>query len=153
LLNLANSIAISTNIDAANVLVVSPTLATVLQSAGPIFSRTVSAVNATTVTPEVGTLNGTIKVYRDRYARENEALLAYKGAGINDAGVIYCPFITGVVNRGIDPNDFSTRIGVMSRYAFCNNMLGAENYYRLAKFNGLDRLLAGGNLDVPSNQF
>lgn len=140
----ANDIATATRRSAANIAVVSPDMASVLQQAAPFFNKVTGEVNASTATPEIGTINGAIKVYRDNYAvdmfgKDNgEVLLAYKGTGVSDCGVVFCPYVTGVVNQAIDPNDFSPRVGVMSRYAFANNMLGADNYYRMLKFNTED---------------
>ena len=137
----ANDIATATRRSAANIAVVSPDMASVLQQAAPFFNKVTSDVNGSTATPEIGTLNGAIKVYRDNYAvnyqgvDNGEVLLAYKGTGVSDCGVVFCPYVTGVVNQAIDPNDFSPRVGVMSRYAFANNMLGADNYYRLLKID------------------
>ena len=137
----ANDIATATRRSAANIAVVSPDMASVLQQAAPFFNKVTHDVNGSTATPEIGTINGSIKVYRDNYAvnyagvDNGEVLLAYKGTGVSDCGVVFCPYVTGVVNQAIDPNDFSPRVGVMSRYAFANNMLGADNYYRLLKFD------------------
>lgn len=137
----ANDIATATRRAAANIAVVSPDMASVLQQAAPFFNKVTAEVNGSTATPEIGTINGSIKVYRDNYAvnyngvDNGEVLLAYKGTGVSDCGVVFCPYVTGVVNQAIDPNDFSPRVGVMSRYAFANNMLGADNYYRLLKFD------------------
>ena len=140
----ANDIRTATRRGAANIAVVSPDMATVLQSAAPFFNKIEHDVNGSAVTPEIGTLNNSIKVYCDQYAvsedgttDNGEVLLAYKGNSLSDAGVVFCPYVTGVVNQAIDPNDFSPRVGIMSRYGFATNMLGAENYYRLLKFNGL----------------
>ena len=140
----ANQIRTATRRNAANIAVVSPDMATVLQSAAPFFNKIVTNVNGSAATPEVGTLNSSIKVYCDQYAVDErqtmdngQVLLAFKGSENNDAGVIFCPYITGLVNQAIDPNDFSPRVGVMSRYAFADNMLGAENYYRLLEFKDL----------------
>ncbi len=140
----ANDIRTATRRGAANIAVVSPDVATVLQCANPWFTKVAHEVNGSAVTPEMGTLNGTLKVFCDQYAVDEfgandngEVLLAFKGSSLYDAGVIFCPYVTGVVNQAIDPNDFSPRVGIMSRYGFAHNMLGAENYYRLLKFNGL----------------
>ena len=140
----ANDIRTATRRGAANIAVVSPDMATVLQSAAPFFNKIQHDVNGSLVTPEIGTLNNSIKVYCDQYAvsedgttDNGEVLLAYKGSSLSDAGVVFCPYVTGVINQAVDPNDFSPRVGIMSRYGFATNMLGAENYYRLLKFNGL----------------
>ena len=149
----ANDIATATRRSAANIAVVSPDMASVLQQAAPFFNKVTSDVNGSTATPEIGTLNGAIKVYRDNYAvnyqgvDNGEVLLAYKGTGVSDCGVVFCPYVTGVVNQAIDPNDFSPRVGVMSRYAFANNMLGADNYYRLLKFDTASIWAAAGEKD------
>lgn len=152
IMKVANDIATATRRAAANIAVVSPDMASVLQSAAPFFNKVTSDVNGSTATPEIGTLNGAIKVYRDNYAANGvgqdngEVLLAYKGTGVSDCGVVFCPYVTGVVNQAIDPNDFSPRVGVMSRYAFANNMLGADNYYRLLKFE-TEKIWAGATGD------
>ena len=139
-----NDIRTATRRGPANIAVVSPDVATVLQCANPWFTKVAHEVNGSAVTPEMGTLNGVVKVFCDQYAVDEfgandngEVLLAFKGTSLYDAGVIFCPYVTGVVNQAIDPNDFSPRVGIMSRYGFAHNMLGAENYYRLLKFNGL----------------
>lgn len=139
-----NDIRTATRRGAANIAVVSPDVATVLQCANPWFTKVAHEVNGSAVTPEMGTLNGVVKVFCDQYAVDEfgandngEVLLAFKGSSLYDAGVIFCPYVTGVVNQAIDPNDFSPRVGIMTRYGFAHNMLGAENYYRLLKFNGL----------------
>ena len=145
----SNDIAIATRKNPGNIAVVSPAVATALQSATQFFNKITTDVTGSTATPEVGTLNGgSIKVYRDAYAVNHcvdneEVLVAYKGASNDDAGVIFCPYVTGVVNQAIDPNTFSPRIGIMTRYAFANNMLGADNYYRLLKFEGIAQRVNG----------
>ena len=137
----ANDLATANRRGAGNIVVVSGKLATALQASGPIFTRNQSNVNPTQVIPEIGTINGTIKVFRDQYATTDEALVAYKGPGVTDAGVIFCPYITGLTNRAVSPDDFAPRIGVMSRYAFTNNLLGSQNYYRRIQFSNLNNLL------------
>jgi len=145
----SNDIAIATRKAPGNIAVVSPAVATALQSSTQFFNKITTDVTGSTATCEVGTLNGgQLKVYRDAYAVNHgvdncEVLIAYKGASNDDAGVIFCPYVTGVVNQAIDPNTFSPRIGIMTRYAFANNLLGADNYYRTLKFEGLDQKIAG----------
>ena len=140
----ANSIATANRKAAANIAVVSPDIATLLESAHASFSKIEAKVGAPTATPEIGSLNGTIRVFRDANCvipetgmDTGEVLLAYKGEGINDCGVVYCPYTLNVMNTGIDPNSFAPRVGVMSRYAFADNLLGAENYYRHLRFEGV----------------
>jgi len=138
----ANDIATATRRGAGNFVIVSTRLATALQSAGPQFSRNTAMVDPTNTLVEVGTLNGTITVYRDSYYDADEALVGYKGPGAQDAGIIYSPYITGLMSGAIAQEDFSPRIGVMSRYAITDSLLGAGRYYRRILFTNLNTLIA-----------
>lgn len=144
LIGASNNIRTSTRTSSGNIAVVSPDIATALQIAAPNFSKIVTNVNGSSATAAAGTLNGNIKVFIDNNAVDpmtgidnGEALIAYKGEGLSNCGVVYCPYITSLTLQATDPRDFSPRVGVMSRYAFADNMLGAENYYRLLRFEGL----------------
>jgi len=139
----ANEIARKTRRGAGNFVIVSPRVATALQAAQSSFTRNTAMIDATTIFPEVGTINGTIKVYRDNYAVSDYALVGYKGPGISDSGIIYSPYVTGLVNRAIAQEDFSPRLGVMSRYAITDSLLGSGRYYRLINFTNVDALLNG----------
>ena len=146
----ANSIATATRRNAANIAVVSPDVATLLECAHASFSKIEAKVKEPSATPEIGTLNGTIRVFRDvncvvadTGADTGEVLLAYKGDAPNDCGVVYCPYTLNVINEGYDPNSFSPRIGVLNRYAFADNLLGAENYYRHLRFEGIGSAIGG----------
>lgn len=125
---------------AGNFVVVSPNIATVLQQSGEWFSGTNVNVNASTVVPEIGTINGNIKVFVDRYAKDDVCLVGYKGPGVADAGLIFGPFSMGLELRAISPNDFATRIGVLSQYGFVNNLLGPDLYYSTIAFANVESL-------------
>lgn len=146
----ANEIARKTRRGAGNFVIVSPRVATALQAAQGSFTRNTAMVDATTVFPEVGVINGTITVYRDNYATSDYALVGYKGPGISDAGIIYSPYVTGLVNRAIAQEDFSPRIGIMSRYAITDSLLGSGRYYRLINFTNVDALLNGSLASVTN---
>jgi hypothetical protein len=139
----ANDIAISTRRGAGNFVIVSGRVATALQAAGPQFSRNTALVDNTTTLAEVGTINGTIKVYRDSYAINDYALIGYKGPGISDSGIIFSPYITGVTNRTVAQDDFSPRLGVMSRYGVTDTLLGSGRYYRLINYQNLATIVPG----------
>lgn len=138
---MSNDIATATFRGAGNFCVVSPRVATALQAAGPQFTANTSDINASHTMAEVGSINGTIKVFRDSFAPVDYALVGYKGPGISDCGLIYSPYITGLFNRAIDPDTFGVRIGVMSRFAITDNLLGSGRYYRLATITNLDTIL------------
>lgn len=145
----ANRIATSTRRGAGNFVVVSPRVATALQAAGNQFvankSANLASVGATNALVEVGTINGGITVYRDSYAPqgagEDYALVGYKGPGISDTGVIFSPYIMNLMSQATDGNTFAPRVGVMSRYAISNNLLGAGRYYRMINFSDLSSLI------------
>lgn len=139
----ANQIAISTRRGPGNFVIVSPDVATALQAAGHQFVNYEQNVNPTTTMAAIGKLNGTLDVYRDQYATSSYALVGYKGPGVSDAGVIFSPYIMGLQNRAISPDDFSPRIGVMSRYAITDSLLGAGRYYRLIPFANVGQLIPG----------
>lgn len=66
----------------------------------------------------MGTLGTRYKVYKDPYLPSNICLIGHKGSNFLDTGYVYAPYIpfqlTPVVN---DPNDFTPRKGIMTRYA------------------------------------
>ena len=132
IMGLANSVAVATHGHAGNFCIVSPGVATLLQAAGPIWNRTPVAVNSLEATPQIGTIADAITVYRDQFATEEYVLVGYKGTSALDAGIFYAPYVTGLEARAVSPNNFSPRIGVMSRYAIVDNILGAGRYYRFA---------------------
>ena len=143
IINQANMIAISTRRGPGNFVVVSPSIASALQAAGHQFVNYAQNVNPTTTMAAIGKLNGTIEVYRDQYATTDYALVGYKGPGVSDAGVIFSPYIMGLQNRAVSPDDFSPRVGVMSRYAITDSLLGAGRYYRLIPFGNVQTMIPG----------
>jgi len=125
-----NNIASRTRRGSGNFIVVSTAVASALQSLqGGLFTANPAMVNPTNTYAEIGTLQGIIKVYRDTYNTSNSVLSGYKGPGVSDCGVIYSPYIMGLFNRAIAQEDFTPRVGVMSRYAITENLLGASRYY------------------------
>ena len=147
----ANKIAVSTRRGPGNFVIVSPAIATALQAAGHQFVAYNQNVNATQVMAALGKLNGTMDVYRDQYARAEYALVGYKGPGISDTGIIFSPYIMGLTNRAISPADFTPRVGVMSRYAITDTLLGSGRYYRLIPFFNVNKLIPGATTsNLPS---
>ena len=117
----ANLVAQRTRRGAANWAVVSPSALTILQSATTsAFARTTEGTfEAPTNTKFVGTLNGTMRVYVNTYASNDDVLLGYKGSGEIDAAAFYCPYVplmsSGVV---VDPASFEPVVSFMTRYGY-----------------------------------
>lgn len=146
-----NKIAVTTRRGPGNFVIVSPAIATALQAAGHQFVAYAQNVNPTQVMAAIGKLNGTMEVYRDQYARTEYAMIGYKGAGISDCGIIFSPYIMGLTNRAIHPSDFTPRVGVMSRYAITDTLLGSGRYYRLLPFFNVNKLIPGATTsNLPS---
>jgi hypothetical protein len=72
-----------------------------------------------------------------RSTRLDYALLGYKGPEFYDTGIIYCPYIPVMVQRTIGPNDFSPRVGLLTRYGVVDNIFGANLYYHVIVLQGL----------------
>jgi len=140
----SNVISTKTRRGSGNFAVVSPAVATALQAARPAFAGNSSSIigQAAGIT-QIGTINNRIAVYIDQYAQSDYALVGYKGDGASDAGVIYSPYIMGVMNRGNSQENFAPRIGVMSRYAITDSLLGSGRYYRLITFTNMNSVIAG----------
>jgi hypothetical protein len=134
----ANLIAARTRRGAANWAVVSPTALTILQSATTsTFARTTEGTfEAPTNTKLVGTLNGTMRVYVDQYAADDEAvLIGYKGPTETDAAAYYCPYIplmsTGPV---MDPDTFEPVVSFMTRYGYLELTNTANSFGNAADY-------------------
>jgi hypothetical protein len=115
---------------------------------------------------KIGSLGGRFSVYRDTrtevgynsgYDQSSEysggtttgieyALLGYKGPEFYDTGIIYCPYIPVMVQRTIGPNDFSPRVGLLTRYGVVDNIFGANLYYHVVIVQGL------GTAFTPASQ-
>ena len=117
----ANTIASRTRRGAGNWAVVSPTVLTVLQSATTsAFARsTEGTFEAPTNTKFVGTLNGTMRIYVNQYAANDDVLVGYKGATETDAAAFYCPYIP-LMSSGtvLDPVSFEPVVSFMTRYGY-----------------------------------
>ena len=155
----ANRIAIRNRRGAANFIVASPSVCAILEMLPEFTWMPVNgSVNTQPVgVAKVGNLGGRFNVYRDtrteaqaeaglRSERVEYALLGYKGPEFYDTGIIYCPYIPVMVQRTVGPNDFSPRVGLLTRYGVVDNIFGAELYYHVVLVGGLKGGLSTGHL-------
>ena len=120
----ANEIARKTRRGAANWIVVSPMVVSVLQSAAKsVFAPAVSgSFEGPNNTKLVGTLNGNIKVYSYIYHDSTNfaepIVMGYKGgSGEMDSGYFYCPYIPLMSSNVItDPSTYNPQVQLMTRY-------------------------------------
>ena len=155
----ANRIAVRNRRGAANFIVATPRVCAILEML-PEFQWVPVQRNVNTHpvgVAKVGNLGGRFNVYRDtrteaqfeaglRTSRVEYALLGYKGPEFYDTGIIYCPYIPVMVQRTIGPNDFSPRVGLLTRYGVVDNIFGANLYYHTILLAGL------GEAFVPATQ-
>jgi len=117
----ANDIAARTRRGAGNWMVISPSVLTVLQAATTsAFARTTEGpFEAPTNTKFVGTLNGSMRVYVNQYATDDNILIGYKGSNETDAAAFYCPYIP-LMSSGtvLDPSTFEPVVSFMTRYGY-----------------------------------
>ena len=146
-LKASNEIAIATRRGAGNFVIASPGVVAAIESLDNFLMSPVSASMNTEVSgvAKVGTL-GRFTVYRDSFAAEDYAVVGYKGPKDNDAGIIYCPYIPVMFSRTTQVESFQPVIGVMTRYGICDNLFGAENYYRFIKIVGLNNSSLAGSV-------
>ena len=80
------------------------------------------------------------------------ALLGYKGAEYYDTGIVYCPYIPVMIQRTIGPNDFSPRVGLLTRYGVVDNLFGADLYYHTIIVKGLSDPTANSGSGFEPNK-
>jgi hypothetical protein len=103
----------------ANFMVVSPTIATVLESI-PGFATDSSGDEAqfNFGIQKIGSLNSRYKVYKNPYMTENVILMGYKGTQFLECGAVFAPYVPLIMTPLLyDPNTFTPRKGLMTRYA------------------------------------
>jgi hypothetical protein len=103
----------------ANFLVVSPNVATILESmngfsANPAKDALTFAAGVT----NIGTISNRYDVYKNPYMTENVILLGFKGSNFFETGAVYAPYVPLIMTPLVyDPTNFTPRRGVMTRYA------------------------------------
>lgn len=118
----ANEIARKTRRGAGNWVVVSPLVASLLQSASKsVFAPAISgSFDTPNNTKLIGTLNGSIKVYTYIYhdTGNEPIIVGFKGgSGEMDSGYFYCPYIPLMSsNVVIDPQTYNPQVSLMTRY-------------------------------------
>jgi len=112
----------------ANFLVVSPDVATVIESI-PGYASTADNGDAQFAfgVTKIGALNSRFQVYKNPYMKENVILMGYRGTQFLETGAVYAPYIPLIMTPLVyDPKNFTPRKGVMTRYA--KKMLRGEFY-------------------------
>lgn len=117
----ANTIHRKTLRGAANFVVTSPDVCTILEASvlyKPVLSMDPKESMLSIGTEKIGSLNNRFTVYKDPYFPRNKILVGYKGSSFLETGFVYAPYVPLIVTPTIyAPEDFTPRKGVMTRYA------------------------------------
>ena len=117
----------------ANFMVVSPTVATVLESIPGFAADTdgdAAKMQYAFGVQKIGALNSRYKVYKNPYMTENTILMGFRGNQFLESGAVYAPYIPLIMTPLVyDPNTFTPRKGIMTRYA--KKMVRPEFYGKI----------------------
>ena len=166
----ANRVAVRNRRGAANFIIATPRVCAILETLQNFtWMPTNGNVNTQPVgIAKVGSIGGRFQIYRDtrteaqansyasvygtpggyaapRAQAVDYALLGYKGSEYYDSGIVYCPYIPVMVQRTIGPNDFSPRVGLLTRYGVVDHIFGANLYYHLVICKGLGESFVPGS--------
>lgn len=143
----ANQIAIRTRRGHANFVITSPRVTALLEQLS--MNKFVNIQNTTKDAPtvpdsgvgaltKVGYINdGQQLLVRDTFAAGDYVLMGYKGAHPADNGIIYCPYIPIQLQKVMDPDTLTFRIGARTRYGIMNSVWDASNYYHFISVKDL----------------
>ena len=117
----------------ANFCVVSPTVATILESI-PGFASTsngdVTVASYAFGVQKMGQINNRYTVYKNPYMKENTILMGFKGSQFLETGAVFAPYIPLIMTPLVyDPETFVPRKGLLTRYA--KKMVRPEFYGKI----------------------
>jgi hypothetical protein len=125
----------------ANFMVVSPTVATILESIPGFAADTdgdAAKMSYAFGVQKVGSLNTRQKVYKNPYMTANQILLGYRGTQFLESGAVFAPYIPLIMTPLVyDPDTFVPRKGLLTRYA--KKMVRPE-FYGIINVAGLNTL-------------
>jgi hypothetical protein len=114
----------------ANFMVISPTIATIIESIPGFAADTDGAADTMKYAfgvQKIGALNSRYKVYKNPYMTENTILMGFRGNQFLECGAVYAPYVPLIMTPLVyDPNTFTPRKGIMTRYA--KKMIRPEYY-------------------------
>lgn len=125
----------------ANFCVVSPTVATILESIPGFASSSDGDVSKSSYAfgvQKMGQINNRYTVYKNPYMNENTILMGFKGSQFLETGAVFAPYIPLIMTPMVyDPDTFVPRKGLLTRYA--KKMVRPE-YFGKIVVNGLNTL-------------
>ena len=115
----------------ANFIVASPDVCTILESIpGFVVNADKDAAQFAAGVTAVGSMSNRYTVYKNPYMTSNEILLGYRGNNFLETGAVYAPYVPLIMTPLVyDPQNFTPRRGVMTRYA--KKMVRPEYYGKI----------------------
>ena len=115
----------------ANFVVASPDVCTILESIpGFTVNADKDAMQFAAGVTNVGAMSNRYQVYKNPYMTSNEILLGFKGSNFLESGAVYAPYVPLIMTPLVyDPQNFTPRRGVMTRYA--KKMVRPEFYGKI----------------------
>lgn len=136
---LSNKIHQATMRGGANFAVTSPAVATILETIPGFAANTDGdkAEFAAGVT-KIGSFQNRFTIYKNPYMKENVLLMGFRGSQFLETGAVYSPYIPLIMTPLVyDPNNFTPRRGVMTRYA---KKVVRPEFFGKIYIDGVDRL-------------
>jgi hypothetical protein len=123
----------------ANFIVCSPDVATILESIeGYRVDTGGDEFNFAMGVQRVGTLYNRFQVYKNPYMLEDIMLVGFRGENFLETGAVYAPYVPLMMTPIVyDPNNFTPRRGVMTRYA---KRIVRPEFYGLVVIGNQDRV-------------
>jgi len=115
----------------ANFIVASPDVCTILESIpGFVVNADKDSMKFAAGVSQVGALSNRYTVYKNPYMTSNEILLGFRGSNFLETGAVYAPYVPLIMTPLVyDPQNFTPRRGVMTRYA--KKMVRPEYYGKI----------------------
>ena len=105
----------------ANFIVISPEVATIIESIPGYVSDASGEASANQFAmgvQKVGVMGNRFSVYKNPYMQENVILVGFRGSNFLETGAVYAPYVPLIMTPLVyDPTNFTPRKGVMTRYA------------------------------------
>jgi hypothetical protein len=115
----------------ANFIVASPDVCTILESIpGFVVSADKDSMKFAAGVSAVGSMSNRYTVYKNPYMTSNEILMGFRGNNFLETGAVYAPYVPLIMTPLVyDPQNFTPRRGVMTRYA--KKMVRPEYYGKI----------------------
>ena len=115
----------------ANFIVASPDVCTILESIpGFVVSADKDSMKFAAGVTAVGSMSNRYTVYKNPYMTSNEILMGFRGNNFLETGAVYAPYVPLIMTPLVyDPQNFTPRRGVMTRYA--KKMVRPEYYGKI----------------------